>query len=225
MRILDKARECQHPKDYYFVCPETEQTYGMIVACHSRFRCQCPDCSKRWKRKVMKKFYWGIAAMKKPKFLTLTLTKRRSDGIKLDEIWEMRKALFKKLRKRGYRIDSWLGVVEMPNHVHIVLDGDYIPQDLISKTWHTITGDSYIVDIRRVRKEGRVISYLSKYLGKSLGTSEDMERLRGFHVVQSYNLPPLDVQLCTCPICGQVHAFVMISEEQFYHDPDRQAPD
>jgi hypothetical protein len=35
-------------------------------------------------------------------------------------------------------------------HIHAILDADYLPQAELSRLWHEITGDAYIVDIRRV---------------------------------------------------------------------------
>ena len=54
-------------------------------------------------------------------------------------------------------------------HLHIfgVLE-EWIDQESLAETWHEITGDSYIVDIRRVRKHkelgyGEAIAEVCKY--------------------------------------------------------------
>ena len=39
-------------------------------------------------------------------------------------------------------------------HIHIfALISDWIDQEELSETWHEITNDSYIVDVRRVKKK------------------------------------------------------------------------
>lgn len=223
---VDFASSCCNPSEYHLMCGETGQFYNMMTGCHSRWSCQCPECSKRWKRKVIRRFTDGIAAMKTPRFLTLTLTKKRAMWDNLDRLWDMRRELFIRLRKHGIKIRSWLGVIELPNHAHLVIDSDYIPWKLLSKIWHTVTGDSYIVDIRRINKKGHMIGYLVKYLGKTLGKSYiDPMEFKGFHIVQSWNVPPLPDLERPCPVCGRLHDAILISEDQFWADQDRHAAD
>lgn len=56
-------------------------------------------------------------------------------------------------------------------HLHVIADGRFIPQDRLSAAWHTITGDSYIVDIQREHRPERVESYVTKYASKPLNSS------------------------------------------------------
>jgi len=177
-----------------------------------------------------------MAFFKNPKFLTVTqLKKKVSKNVaygtidRLKRIWECRKALFKEIRRRGYRIDGWCGVVEPPNHIHMVIDSpDFIPWQEISNIWHTITGDSYIIDIREVKKDRqRLAGYLAKYLSKACKWSgfiapEDfdtqshfegwkpkpipirvnLEELKGFHLKGSSGLEPEEPRYLTCDECG-----------------------
>jgi hypothetical protein len=54
-------------------------------------------------------------------------------------IWSLRKDLFRRIRSAGYQIRGWVGVVEYPNHLHIVMDSEYIPQQQVSKIWKAVT--------------------------------------------------------------------------------------
>lgn len=63
-------------------------------------------------------------------------------------------------------------------HLHILADGRYIESGWLSQVWHAITGDSFIVDVRRVQNLRECLNYVSKYASKpidrSLFTSEDL---------------------------------------------------
>jgi len=126
----------------------------------------------------------AIDFMLTPRFLTLTLLKTGNETTgyygtvaRLRRLWSMRKALFKELRRRGYRIYGWVAVIEPANHMHLVIDAPhFIPNDEISKIWKTITKDSYIVKIknpkysdrgREILSERDLKSYLAKYLSKA----------------------------------------------------------
>lgn len=142
--------------------------------------------------------------MHQPKLITLTLRKshgRRSD---LARIHSLRNALFHKLRYEGYRIAGWIGVVEYPNHIHMVVDSDYIPQNLLSKYWYDQTGDSYIVDVRRINLASDSLKGTSRYMAKYLGKGselhfDDVDLLKGFHMVQSYGI---EVDGWKNPLCS-----------------------
>lgn len=51
-------------------------------------------------------------------------------------------------------------------HLHIVTEGQYVEQKALSRAWHEVTGDSSIVDIRRVNEAGDVSRYVCKYVTK-----------------------------------------------------------
>jgi len=65
-------------------------------------------------------------------------------------------------------------------HLHVLFQGDYIPHEIIKHAWHQVTGDSYIVDIRRIGDSARAAAYVAKYAGKSLDSRvwHDYHRLR-----------------------------------------------
>jgi hypothetical protein len=87
----------------------------------------------------------------------------------------------------------------------MVMDSAFIPQWEISEIWHKKTGDSYIVDIRKVnvqRDPRNAIRYLTKYLGKaSAWTGINLDLLEGFHLIGSHGCPPFTTgAVCDCRV-------------------------
>jgi len=177
-------------------CKECGKEIDLQVPCGKRFPQQCPVCAKKWQRKTFKRYYKAVLAMKKPKFVTLTLWYDKTDVqfvAKDRDIWQMRKQLFRVLREEHHKpIGSWVATVEYPNHIHLVIDSEYIDQDLISREWQTITGDSFRVDIRAVNTSDirQMASYLTKYITKANQWDEvNLDDLVGFHIKGSWNIP------------------------------------
>jgi Replication protein len=56
-------------------------------------------------------------------------------------------------------------------HLHIVTEGTFVEQKALSRAWHEVTGDSSIVDIRRVADIGDVSRYVCKYVTKPADAS------------------------------------------------------
>lgn len=204
------------------------RTRTLHLSCNSRFACECPECSKRWARKNRKKCEALLLRMISPKLLTLTLKKDKRSGAcpTLLDIHRMANTLFHRLRYREYRIGSWFAVVEFPNHLHIVMDSDFVPQDKISRLWSGITGGSFVVDIRQINTARSgvrpTVKYVTKYLTKACGltpTPEPIQRgvdvdeayrirknftldeLRGFHIVKTWGNEAIARQPMTCD-CG-----------------------
>lgn len=65
-------------------------------------------------------------------------------------------------------------------HLHVMFEGSFLPHEIAKREWHDVTGDSYIVDIRRVGDSRSAASHLAKYASKALGASvwNDHDRLR-----------------------------------------------
>jgi hypothetical protein len=53
-------------------------------------------------------------------------------------------------------------------HLHVLVEGAFLPIDLVRNVWHKVTGDSYIVHICALRSPADAASYVTKYAGKSL---------------------------------------------------------
>lgn len=215
---VDLAGECYHPREVFFYCDNCKGLVRVTLGCGKRFASFCPDCAKRWKRRTFAKYYRGVLVMKHPKFLTLTLKKVKGRiEARLRSLWEMKKYLFKRLARLGYKIPSWCGVIEPPNHIHLILDACYIPQKLISSIWKEITGDSFIVDIRQVNGNDlrQVAAYITKYLTKASNWEGiNLDYLAGFHLIGSWKLPPGPPPTAVC-LCG-IRALKRIDSDGFY---------
>lgn len=53
-------------------------------------------------------------------------------------------------------------------HLHVIVEGKYLPQSALSRQWLIHTGDSHVVDVRYVRDRNEVIRYVAKYAAKPL---------------------------------------------------------
>jgi len=215
---VDLAEGCNSPRLIYFECKECKRLVKVSIGCGKRFESFCPSCAARWRRRTFAKYYKGVLSMKTPKFLTLTLKKTGGRIEKrLLELWSMKKYLFKQLKRRGYSIPSWCGVIEPPNHIHLVVDCQYIPQRVISELWMEITGDSFIIDIRKVNANDlrQVAAYITKYLTKASNwEGVNLDLLKGFHLIGSWRLPPRAPPQAIC-ICG-VRNLQKLPEDGYY---------
>jgi hypothetical protein len=164
------------------------------------YRCHLPFCPDCWELKSHREL-----ARQLPKFLQAlkdnpqlivafnTLTIRSNKQRALRAGCRQLKADFRKLRNR----DIWencvggIGRIENTNsrkhgwhpHLHnLLLLKDYIPQNLLSDSWHEITKDSMVVDIRQVRDVAAGLVEIIKYPFKptdlkKLGKAEIQEML------------------------------------------------
>lgn len=214
----DVSGDCGEPRHVYFRCGNCERLVKITVGCGKRFETFCPSCAKRWRNRTFRKYWAAVVIMKAPKLMTLTLKKHTGDdAARLLGLWELRKAAFKEIRRRGYSIRSWVAVIEPPNHIHLIVDSEFIPQRELSQIWHTVTGDSFIVDIRKVnvgRSPKAVAVYITKYLSKaSKWEGINLDRLEGFHLIGSNGLPPRTPPRAIC-VCD-VRALVKIDEYDY----------
>ena len=217
---------CSNPSSRLLYCGDCGQPLRVLIGCNSRWSSICPSCARRRAKKIEREFVDAVSSMRNPKFLTLTLNKRRGIMGNVERIWAMKKSLFRQIRKMGYRIECCVGVVELPNHLHLIIDSDYIQQATIKRLWRTLTGDSFGVDIRavNVQRDGirGAAAYISKYVSKSVhdepkeyqpalddGNNHhpvavpfDLELLKGFHMVTSYNAGHGPRYPVLCPHCG-----------------------
>jgi hypothetical protein len=96
-----------------------------------------------------------------------TLIKRRQDWLKKGRGYNE----FCKLLGGFYSYENTYNEKTLEWHPHLHIFGvleEWIDQESLSQTWHEITGDSMIVDIRRVRKHkqlgyGKAIAEVCKY--------------------------------------------------------------
>lgn len=53
-------------------------------------------------------------------------------------------------------------------HLHIIAEGTYLAHSDLRNLWLSITTDSYIVDIRAIKDDRRIIRYVTQYVSKPL---------------------------------------------------------
>jgi len=160
---------CQRPQIH--AAPDG-QVKLQLRCCRDRL---CPRCQHARGRELALRVKALITSMNAPRFLTLTL-KHRPETLRKNHDRLM--AGWKALRKTHLIKRNVVGgvfVVEVTRntetnrwhtHLHIVIDGGFIPQAPLSKEWKNCTGDSEIVDIRAVHDRGKVAKYVSDYVAK-----------------------------------------------------------
>ncbi len=139
---------------------QSEQT-GKLRVQSSRCKLRwCPICRDVSRHIVTLAVQGWLEKQRYPKMLTLTL-KHSDDPLQLQvkRIYDCfrklrQRALFKRLVTGGV----WFFQLTYNNndqqwhpHIHCLIAGKFLPRGEIKKLWHKITGDSTIIDIRRVR--------------------------------------------------------------------------
>lgn len=135
----------------------------------------CPRCQRARGLELASRIRTLISRMNAPRFVTLTM-KHRPETLR--ESHDRLQKAFRKLRKEPLFqtcVVSGLYVVEITRndatqrwhtHLHLVVDGSFIPQKSLSAAWKRSTGDSEIVDVRAVHDRKNVASYIANYVAK-----------------------------------------------------------
>ena len=150
-----------------------------------QYKLRASWCNTRWcrvcQRRRARYLAAQIAELTQPKhtrFITLTL--RANEESLSNQITRIFRD-FRRLRQRKLWKDSQKGGIAFLEitrgqhnthwhvHIHIITVGSYMPKDVLSATWHKITGDSMITDIRWVRDAQNAARYVTKYVGKAYG--------------------------------------------------------
>lgn len=177
----------------------------------SRFAVKSMNCGDRWCRACMsaRSASYRSAIMTRLgtdpcRMVTLTLRARQQSlNSKLTDLV----GYWRKLRKtRVWRqsVTGGIAVIEIKLqkhdrgwnvHMHCLTQGTWIDQRELSRTWHMITGDSYVVDVRLIRDAKHATHYVAKYLTKSVShevinsqshLDEAIDALNGRKLVQPY---------------------------------------
>lgn len=114
------------------------------------------------------------------RFLTFTLRHNRTPlADQIDRLYRC----FNVVRRRSEIAASIIGgviVLEIKvsgkdglwhPHLHVLAEGTWIDQKVLSKHWYAVTGDSFKVDIRAIEDEDRGALYVSKYVTKPVDDS------------------------------------------------------
>lgn len=135
----------------------------------------CPLCSDRRARDLKLRVH-GIV-QKWTDLRHLTLTPLSTNAPLQDSIDKLVKD-FRNLRQRPVwkqHVRGGVATIEVTlnsetgfwhPHLHVLIDGDYFPHQIISDTWKDVTGDSSVVWIKRFIKKSRAANYITKYIAK-----------------------------------------------------------
>ncbi|MCK4661119.1 MAG: protein rep [Phycisphaerae bacterium] len=145
-------------------------------ACHDRF---CVPCSRDRSRVIAQNVLEQIDS-RQGRFITLTL---KSTSEPLRVLLARLTHSFTKLRRTRLWRNKVVGGVAFIEvtwasgsqswhpHFHCLVEGRYLPRRELSSLWFSITGDSYITDIRFARDNRHVTHYITKYATKCLDHS------------------------------------------------------
>ena len=163
-------------------CSTTNEVYWdvtdhkAIVAphrCNSRW---CPICGKIRRSKLQSRIVHLVRKYGQEDLRFVTITQRDYPHETLLHAGDrLRKSL-----KELYRTGLWHDLVKdwyiryeadynpirqsWHYHAHLLTHGRYMPVDKIRRVWQQITGDSYLIDVRRVRENSEM--ELAKYVSK-----------------------------------------------------------
>lgn len=162
-------------KSYVVQHPDDPNTYRLVgSSCHDRF---CRPCA-RLRAQVVANNLYDHTERRQTRFVTLTL-KHASRFLKpeLDRLYRS----FARLRRTQFWMDHVKGGAAFCEvkfsersqswhpHLHCLVEGRYIPHELLRNHWYNVTGDSTVVDVRPVPDRQAVIKYVTKYVAKGLG--------------------------------------------------------
>ena len=152
--------------------------------CNDRF---CQPCSAERAYRIRSKLHDKIKSGVH-RFVTLTL---RTGEEPLKEQLQKLYAAFRRLRNRLWwkrRVTGGIVFVEIKwseggnrwhPHLHVLVQGRYLPCKELAAEWYQCTGDSYIVDVRIVKDTARAADYVAKYATKGYAANvlDDHDRL------------------------------------------------
>lgn len=208
-------RDCalNEPQYVTLLCKNCGEWRDVPVHCQKRY---CPTCMARRSDRLLDKYAGAAAAMQHPKLLTLTMPwskNLRRGCLKL-------RAAFTRLRHRKPFNIIFKGCIYgfhfIPKsggmwyiHLHALVDMKYVPQAIISRAWRAVTGNSYVVDIRKARSPKGGLKYILGYItatGHLSGYEDEVQdNLEGMRLVQtasglfSASAPGFR---CQCSVCG-----------------------
>lgn len=151
--------------------------------CKDRF---CKPCARERAGRVSRNLLEYVDG-RELRFVTLTLATKTTDlRSELDRLYSS----FQHLRTRAFWKRHVVGGAAMLEvkynqtsdrwhpHLHILVEGRYVPKARLQTEWRHVTGDSFIVDIAAVKDHDRVTHYICKYatdpIDRSIGGSTNL---------------------------------------------------
>lgn len=159
---------------YVFQSVEDPDIYTLGGStCHDRF---CLPCARERSRVIATNVKDKLES-ERARFLTLTL---KSTTESLLDLLAKLSGDFTALRRTKlwrHKVTGGVAFLEVKwiertqrwhPHLHCLVQGRYIPQDELSKTWLRITHTSHVIDIRIASDNAHVTHYITKYASKPL---------------------------------------------------------
>ena len=198
-RLLNKIADCCR-SPILFASADATNLFVHQSRCKSRV---CPRCGRIRIVQLRDRLLEDVKLLDDPRFLTLTLV--ASDDPLQAQVDHLI-ASFRRLRQqRRWKIKSdrgWYFVEITYNrrtdrwhpHLHVVVDGKYYRQDMLSRDWEIASRGSTIVDIRRISKRSSIAHYVTDYVTKSQSPAnvpghklvEWSMTIRGLRMVQPF---------------------------------------
>lgn len=145
-------------------------------ACHDRY---CLPCATE-RACIIANNVQELIEKKEVRFLTLTV---RTIGLDLPQSLDKLYRAFQVLRRRSIWTNNVTGGVAFLEltwsdkskswhpHFHCLIEGRWLDQKDLARNWLEVTGDSYVVDIRRPGSNSTVARYVTKYASKPFNTT------------------------------------------------------
>jgi Replication protein len=156
--------------------PEKRRLFLSSSNCKNR---HCKPCAAA-KRSVIANNLTAFAGKKHLRMILLTIAHHNRP---LPELLTRINSSFKLLRKEKQWQDHVTGFAAFTEvkwssrsdwwhvHIHILAEGTWWDRRELQATWHAVTGDSYVTDIREVTSE-EGISYTAKYASKPFSLAD-----------------------------------------------------
>lgn len=163
----------------------------------------CVPCGKARSRVVKEALQTRITG-ERCRFVTLTI---RTKDLTLKEALAKLLDNFRRLQRTKLWttcVDGGVAIVEVKRnklktdwhpHLHCVVTGRFLPQNVLSQVWKSITKDSFIVDVRAVDNPRIASNYITKYVTKPVDRSvlnhleslaEAIEAMRGRRTIITF---------------------------------------
>lgn len=156
----------------FFIDPQTAKVKPWMARCHHRM---CPFCGRSRSGRVADQLLAILNKMKSPRIIVLTVkatTRPLSDQLRTLRLD------FAKLRRRKFWRTMVTGgaytlqATRNPKsglwhpHLHLIVDGTYIPHKLLRNRWHDVTGSAEIIWIQAVHDRPGAAKELARYIGR-----------------------------------------------------------
>lgn len=153
---------------------EFSKSYRIVsTKCHDRF---CLPCSKARAERIRASLMLWMHGRENLSLITLTL---KQGNQPLREILDRITRCFRALRNKPLwkkAVTGGVATIEAKIgtdgkawnvHFHVVAEAKFLRQDKLAELWLSITGDSRVVDVRRVGAKSGAVQYITKYVTKS----------------------------------------------------------